>query len=456
MIWSVVIDVVQWLFLLYFAGLQFTYFALNIVAFVDLLGRRRHRRGEPLRSVYRGYEPSVSIIMPAYNEQEMILEALRTMLNQDYPALQIVIVNDGSKDRTLDVLKEAFDLVPFEIDPRSTLDSKPIRQVYRSRDQPDLVVVDKENGGKADALNAGINFARHDLVCMIDADTVFEPDCIRRTVELFMERPETIAAGGSIMPMNGSLRDERGFVVQPGLATNFWARIQTIEYVRAFLFGRLGWVPGNALLVISGAFGVFDRRAVVAVGGYRRDTVGEDMELTVRLHRWARDQKRPYRIAFVPGITCWTEVPERGYVLQQQRIRWHQGLSECISIHRGLLFRHGALGWLAMPVQVFFEWLSPLVEVSGYVFAAVALALGFIDHGAVVAFLTLSVGLGILLSVSSLLLQELVLRAFPRFRDVLVLCGYAVVENVGYRQVYAAWRIIGFLRWAGKRGYKWH
>lgn len=456
MMWSLVVDIVQWFFLAYFAGLQLTYFSLNLVAFVDLLGRRRVRRGEAGPSVYRGYEPSVSIIMPAYNEQAMILEALKTMLHQDYPALQIVIVNDGSKDATLDVLMEAFDLVPLEIEPRSRLEAKPVRQVYRSRTQADLVVIDKENGGKADALNAGINFARHDLVCMIDADTVFEPDCIRRTVELYMERPDTIAAGGTIMPMNGSVRDERGFVVRPGLARNFWARIQTVEYVRAFLFGRLGWVPANALLVISGAFGLFDRRAVVAVGGYRRDTVGEDMELTVRLHRWAREQGRPYRVAFVPGITCWTEVPEKGFVLQQQRIRWHQGLSECVAIHRGLLFRHGAAGWLAMPAQVVFEWLSPVVEVSGYLFAAVALALGLIGHEAVIAFLVLSVGLGILLSVSSLLLQELVLKAFPRFRDVAVLCGYAVLENLGYRQAHAAWRIIGLFRWLGRRGYNWH
>ncbi|MFT5144751.1 MAG: cellulose synthase/poly-beta-1,6-N-acetylglucosamine synthase-like glycosyltransferase [Rhodothermales bacterium] len=394
--------------------------------------------------------------MPAYNGQEMILSALGTMLAQDYPALQIVVVNDGSKDQTLHVLQEGLQLVPSALKPRTNLDSASIRQVYRSRLPHDIVVIDKENGGKADALNAGINHARHDLVCMIDADTVFERDSIRRTVAEFARHPGTIAVGGTIMPLNGCSRDAEGFVTEVRLPRNFWARIQTLEYVRAFLLGRMGWVPFNTLLIISGAFGLFDRRAVAAAGGYRLDTVGEDMELTVRLHRWARKQGKPYRIGFVPEPVGWTDVPDSRFALQQQRIRWHQGLSESIVAHKGLLREGGGLGWVSFPAQILFEWLSPVFEALGYIVTIVAWSQGWISDEAVVAFLILALGLSILLSVASVLLEEIALHIFPRIQDVIILCAFAVVENLGYRQMHAAWRLIGFSRWLFRSGYAWH
>jgi cellulose synthase/poly-beta-1,6-N-acetylglucosamine synthase-like glycosyltransferase len=453
--WIGVATVVEWAFLIYFGLLQLTYFLLVLVAFVDLLSREPRRQTDPQPSVYHRYVPSVSIVLPAYNEEAMILEALRTMLAQDYPALQIVIVNDGSKDATLDRLKEAFALEAYDLPPRSDLESAAVRAVYRATQVDDVIVIDKENGGKADALNAGINYARHDLVCMIDADTVFEPDSIRRTVQEYLDHPETIAVGGTIMPLNGCERDENGFVTSVRLDRNFWARIQTLEYIRAFLLGRLGWVPSNALLIIPGAFGLFDRRAVVAVGGYRRDTVGEDMELTVRLHRWAREQKRKYRIGFVPDPVGWTEVPDSRAALRGQRIRWHQGLSETIANHRGLIFRNGLTGWFALPAQILFEWLSPVVELIGYALAVVALAFGLVSGEAVIAFLLMAVGLSMLLSMASVLLEEITLRVFPRLRDVFVLLAWAIIENIGYRQMHAVWRLRGLVRWAARRGYAW-
>lgn len=447
---------VEWFFLGYFGLMQVAYFTLVMVAFIEILSRLPRKGLRPLPSVSSQYVPSVSIIMPAYNEESMIIQALGTMLLQDYPALQIVIVNDGSKDRTLEVLKEHLSLVPAVLPPRSVLNSAPTRAVYRSQTDYDIVVVDKENGGgKANAVNAGINYARHDLICVIDADTLFERSTIRQAVDEYVRHPGTIAVGGTILPLNGCVLDEEGFVSEARTPTNFWARIQTLEYVRAFLLGRMGWVPFNALPIISGAFGLFDRSAVVAVGGFSLDSIGEDMDLTMKLHKWARAQGRPYRIGFVPEPLAWTEVPETRIELQQQRIRWHQGLSEVVATHKDVLFRHGALGWASFPSQVLFEWLSAILETLGYVFTVVAWSQGWISDEAVVAFLILSLGLGMLLSVASILLEEVALRVFPRLRDIALLCALAIVENLGYRQMQAAWRAIGFFRWAFRSGHSW-
>jgi cellulose synthase/poly-beta-1,6-N-acetylglucosamine synthase-like glycosyltransferase len=446
----------EWFFLGYFGLMQLTYFGLVMVAFIEILSRLPRKGLRPLPSVTGRYAPSVSIVMPAYNEQDMILQALGTMLLQDYPALQIVVVNDGSGDATLDVLKRGLNLTPAVFPPRSHLPCAPSRGIYRSTGGHDIIVVDKKNGGsKADAVNAGINYARHELICVIDADTLFERDTIRRAVDEHLRHPNTIAVGGTILPLNGCELDQEGFVKRARIPRNFWARIQTLEYIRAFLFGRMGWVPFNALPIISGAFGLFARPAVVAVGGFSLDSIGEDMDLTMKLHRWARSQRTPYRISFVPEPIAWTEVPETRRELQQQRIRWHQGLSEVVARHRGILFGNGVLGWVSFPAQILFEWFSAVLEMLGYIITVVAWSQGWISDEAVVAFLLVAVGLSILLSVASVLLEEIALRVFPRLRDVALLCLFAVFENVGYRQMHAAWRIIGFFRWATRSGHSW-
>ncbi|MBO6576628.1 MAG: glycosyltransferase family 2 protein [Rhodothermales bacterium] len=445
----------EWIFLGYFGLMQVSYFALVMVAFIEILSRLPRKGLRPLPPVTAPYAPSVSIVMPAYNEEALIMQALGTMLQQDYPALQIVVVNDGSTDRTLEVLKAELSLTPAFLPPRSAVPSAPTRGVYRADVPFDILVVDKENGGsKADAVNAGINYARHDLVCIIDADTLFERDTVQRAVREFQRRPGTLAVGGTILPLNGCELGPDGYVRQARVPRNFWARIQTLEYVRAFLFGRMGWVPFNALTIISGAFGLFDRKAVVAVGAYSLDAIGEDMDLTMKLHLWAREHQPEYHIGFVATPVAWTEVPESVAVLRQQRIRWHRGLSEVVTKFRGTTFRHGALGWLSFPSQVVFEWLSAILETLGYVVTLMAWAMGWISDEAVVAFLILAVGLSMLLSVASVLLEEIALRIYPG-RDVVRLCLTAVVENLGYRQMHAAWRSIGFFQWAFGAKHSW-
>ncbi|MEX1054597.1 MAG: glycosyltransferase family 2 protein, partial [Rhodothermales bacterium] len=231
----------EWVFLTYFASLHFGYFVLAMLAFAKIVRYVVRRNRDLVRPVFEGYEPAVSVVVPTYNMEPTVLATISGLIEQRFESLQIIIVNDGSSDKTLDVVIAAYDMVPTPMPPKSHLPSQPVRRVYRSRSSEDILLLDKENGKKADANNAGVNYARHSLVCVMDADSVLEPDTLHRTVRMFIERPETIAAGGTLLVLNGCHVGRKGFVDHVRIAESYWARVQTMEYIRAFLFGRLGF-----------------------------------------------------------------------------------------------------------------------------------------------------------------------------------------------------------------------
>ncbi len=447
---------VQWVFLAYFIGLQLTYILLDLIAI------RVIRRGGEAGSVsalpqsYSGLEPPVSLLVPAFNEEATIVASIWSLLQLEYPSFEIVVVNDGSRDSTLEVLKREFDLRPFPEATRISVPSRRLLGMYRSARFRNLRVIDKENGGKADALNAAINSARCPLVCIVDADSVLQRDSLTLAVRPFLEDATTVACGGTIRIANGC-RVSEGFLEEVGMPRSWLARIQVVEYFRAFLFGRMGWSPLNAMLIISGAFGVFRREAVIAAGGYRTDTVGEDMDLVVRLHRVHRLAGTPYRIVFVPDPICWTEAPESLRVLRSQRMRWQRGLLESLAANRRLLFhrRGGAAGWLAFPVMLLFEALGPLVELVGLALMVVAALSGTLSGPAFFAFLLAAMGMGLLLSASALLLEEMAFHTFERPADLGLLMAAMVLENLGYRQLTAWWRLQATLLWLVRRPGRW-
>ena len=438
----------QWFIFGYFVLINGGYLTLNLLSLLVLPRHLESQLFDALPRRYSGFEPPVSIVVPAYNEEKTIGASVRSMLQLDYPELEVVAVNDGSRDATLQALRDEFGLVHYPEAYCATLATKPVRSIYRSMRFPNLRVIDKENGGKADALNAGINAARFPLVCGVDADSILERSSLRRVVAPFLHDPSVIASGGTVRIANGcEVRD--GFLEKVGLPGKMLPLLQIVEYLRAFLFGRLGWVPLNAVLIISGAFGVFRKRALIAAGGYRHDTVGEDMELIVRLHLLHRQRGERYRIAFLPDPICWTEAPESLAVLKSQRTRWQRGLGESIVANRGLLLhpRGGAPGWLALPFMVVFEWIGPVVELIGYLCMTVAFALGMISLPAFLAFMLLAIGLGMILSVSALLLEEISFHIYTRPRQLLTLAAAALIENFGYRQLVTFWRLQGLLQW---------
>ena len=449
---DVVLVKLEWAILFYFLAVNGFYAVLLVAAAREMLRHVRSVRGE-LRSRLLGSSavPRISILAPAFNEEATIEDSVRSLLALYYPNIEIVVVNDGSRDATVEVLTRRFELVPMPsvLEPRVA--TKAVRRLYRSRTHPNLVVADKENGGKADALNVALTLASGDLVCAIDADTLIEPDALQRMVRPFLASDTVVAAGGTIRVANGSLI-RRGRILEMNAPAHPLAGFQVIEYLRAFLFGRLGWNKLGGNLIISGAFGLFDREAVLDIGGYAHDTVGEDMELVIRLRRRGYETGGPSDADFVPDPVAWTEVPESLRVLGRQRDRWHRGLCDVLWRHRAVLFnrRYGAMGWVAFPYFVFVELLAPIVEAVGLIGGALGLAFGVVNiHFAALYFLV-AYGFGMLLSVLTLLLEELSFQRYRRMRDRFLLIGWALLENLGYRQLTVAWRLRGI--WKYLRG----
>jgi YaiO family outer membrane protein len=399
--------------------------------------------------------PPITILVPAYNESATIEASVTAMLTLEYRSYEVVVVNDGSKDETMERLRAAFDL--YEI-PRiypETLATKPLRAIYRSRTRSRLLVLDKENGGKADSLNAGINASRFPLVIAVDADTLIEPDALLRLTRPFLLGREIAAVGGTVRVAN-SCTVKDGRVTEPRVPRRLLPGIQVVEYLRAFLFARLGWNRLGGNLIISGAFGLFRKDYVMAIGGYRTTSIVEDLDLVVRLHRHLRRQKVRYEMPFIPDPVAWTEVPESVRILSRQRERWHRGLIAAMWEYKSMLFNpwHGRVGLLAMPFYAFGEMLAPLVEVLGYVITALGLWFHLVNVPFALLFMLVAWGYGMLLSVWAVALEEITYRRYRRFGDLLLLLLYASLENFGYRQMSVWWRLKAFAS-VWKRGHAW-
>ena len=397
--------------------------------------------------------PPIAVIAPAFNEELTIAESVDALLALHYPDFQVIVVNDGSRDRTLDRLIEHYRLAPVERLYDLVAEHAPIRGLYAAANLPRLLVVDKQNGGKADALNAGINVARAPLVCAIDADTLLEPDALIRVVRPFVDEPNrTVAVGGTIRIANGC-RVEGGRIVEVRLPRRFLALVQIVEYLRAFLMARLGLSRMRSLLIVSGAFGLFSREAVLAVGGYSHRTVGEDMELVVKLHRHCREQRRPYAVTFVAEPVAWTEAPEQLRILGSQRARWQRGALETFFRHRALFLnpRYGRVGFLGFGQVFLVDVVGPVAEVLGYALIPLFWALGLLSFDYVLALISIVFTFGVFVSVATLILEEIELRRLPRALHLAVLTLVAVAENFGYRQICNFWRIQGWYQFLRKR-----
>ena len=444
----------QFAVLLYFLGVNGWYLILLVSSLLEL---RRHMLliADESRHLLLSstLSPTISILAPAYNEEATIEVSLRALLALHYPSLEVIVVSDGSKDRTVQVLIEKFDLVPVKTIYERKIDTKPVRTLYRSATYPGLVVVDKENGGKADALNVGLSFARGELVCAMDADTLIEQDGLQRMVRPFLYRTDVVATGGTIRVVNGS-QVKHGRVEKTAVPTNLLAGVQVVEYLRAFLFGRLGWNRLGGNIIISGAFGLFQREAVLSAGGYLHDTVGEDMELVVRLKRLSYENGGPGNIAFFPDPVAWTEVPESTKVLGRQRDRWHRGLADVLWRHRRMLLnpRYGVTGMLVYPYYAFVELLAPVIEAMGLIGLILGLVFGVVDWTFAGLFYLTAYGLGTALTAFTLLLEDLSFHRYNSFRDRALLFWWALLENVGYRQLTVWWRLRGL--WKFIRGRK--
>lgn len=390
--------------------------------------------------------PPVTIIAPAYNEGPIIEDSLNYMLNLKYTHYEVILVNDGSTDDTLQVVKDNFAL--YEIPPAFQIKIKtsPIKKFYRSHKYKNLLVIDKENGGKADSLNAGINAAKFAYFLALDADTLIAEDALYRAISPMITQKNVIATGGTVGVINDCLFKD-GKVLKVRFPRSFYAGIQVVEYIRAYLFGRVGWNWLGGNLVISGAFGLFNKQLVLDNGGYLVDTVGEDLELTLKLHHSHLRKGSRYKIVSIPDTVCWTEVPEDRKTLSRQRERWHRGLIDSMVRHKKLFLnpKYGVTGMFTFPFFVLGEMISPIVEFLGWISFPIGLYLGIINLQFFLLFILASVGLSLILTFSSIILAQISLGRYHSEKDFIKMFFYTLIENLGYRQMTVIWRLKGFL-----------
>ncbi len=433
----------QLFILIYFVTINCIYTFFILISLVQIFKYMILVRKESLEIMLSNalYRP-ISIIVPAYNEEETIVANLKSLLKLHYPEFEVVVVNDGSTDSTMEKLKKSFRLVRISKPVRLILKHKPIKNIYISLDYPNLIVVDKENGGKADALNCGINVCNYPLFCCIDADSLLEESALLRASRLFVEDKLVIATGGTVRVLNGSVV-KGGRVVEIRAPKKLIETFQVIEYVRGFLSGRTAWNIFNSLLIISGAFGIFRKDMVMEIKGYRH-TVGEDMDLVVRLHKHCIENKIPYRIVFTPDPVCWTQVPSDLKSLLKQRNRWHRGLIDALWYSKKMFLnpKYGWVGLLGYPYFVFVEALGPIIEFLGYFGVVLFYIFGLLNRDFALLFFLVAFGWGVLISVGSILLDNLLYRRYGSLIDILKLVLYSVFEIFGYRQLIVMERFV--------------
>jgi cellulose synthase/poly-beta-1,6-N-acetylglucosamine synthase-like glycosyltransferase/HEAT repeat protein len=429
------------------------YLFINTTVFLMMLlslsaARVRQRKSEVVDwdklAASKMVEP-ISILVPAYNEEVVIADSLRSLLSLKYPRYEVIVINDGSKDRTLDVLIKEFSLVRVHIAYNRRLPTEPLKNFYVNPTIPNLIVVDKENGGKDDALNVGINVSHYPLVCSVDADTILEEDALLKVAMPFFEDRDMVATGGHVRLRNGC-KIEKSRLLEIDLPREFIPLLQIVEYTRSFVMGRVGWNALNALLIISGAFGLFRKDLVIEIGGYQPRAIGEDMELVVHLHHHLRSNRIKGKFRYVPDAICWTEAPTELKGLGRQRSRWQQGLLTSLSLYRDMILnpRYGLVGMVAIPYFLLFELLTPLAEVLGYILLILLLSLGFLEFSFFYSFVAITVGYGTFLSLAAVFMDRIIYRIYPKTSQFLKMLLFAALENFGYHHLNVWWRLRAF------------
>ncbi len=432
---------------IYYAATNLVYLVLMISSISAMIAQ--HRRLATLWLDWlrnSSLAPPISILVPARNEEKSVVESVKSYLALDYPELEVVVVNDGSTDGTMEALRREFGLIRTEILYDPEIATNPVHGVYMSARERRLLVLDKEScGRKADALNAALNVASSPFVCAVDADAILENDALLRVMTRALTDPRrVVASGGIIRIVNGSTV-ERGSVRRVKLPRGILEVLQVVEYLRAFLIGRQGWANFGMLTIISGAFGVFRRDLCRQIGGFRSSAIGEDMDLIVRMHRHLREKKEDYRIAFVPDPVCWTEAPSSLRALASQRARWQNGLADVLWKNRDMVLnpRYGRIGLIALPYQCLFEYLAPVVELVGWTSMILAAILGVLSPTFFIEFLLFGYLFGTMISIGAVVIEEMTYHRYNDAKDLLRLIVVCFLEHMPYRPLHSIWRLQG-------------
>jgi cellulose synthase/poly-beta-1,6-N-acetylglucosamine synthase-like glycosyltransferase len=448
MIEQILYTVLTVLMIFYFS-VNTTYLFILIFSVFGIQRARKFRFTFDLNQAFRfRLLPPVSIILPAYNEEKTIVESVRSILFVRYPQYELLVVNDGSRDDTLKKLFEAFNLIKTDYVFRRSIDTAKVRGIYVSREFKNIVVIDKENGGKADALNAGINVSRYPYFCAVDADTILGEDALAKLILPFVNDPDrTIAVGGIVRPANGA-QISMGRLLAERLTTNILVITQSLEYARAFFLGRLGLSSINSLLIISGAFGIFKKEDVLRVNGYKKKSMGEDMMLVVKLHKLMRREKKKYRVTFVTDTVCWTEIPSTLRVLARQRVRWQMGLMESIFENGDMIMnpRYGVIGLFSMPFYILTEIVPPFFEPIGYAVLAVGIGTGVFSLYTLLRFFVITWGYSLLNTIYALVMESYGTGQKVRVHHFILKLFASILESLFYRQINIWCKLKGFFQ----------
>ena len=394
--------------------------------------------------------PSISIIAPAFNEEASIVENIRSLILIYYPKIEVIIVNDGSTDESMQTIIEHYELVKVNMAIDEKIETQKVKGIYKSLNKAydNLIVVDKSNGGKADALNAGINVSRSDLFLAVDVDSIIEPDALLKLVKPFLEEEggrKVISSGGVVRVANNcTIKD--GKITEVKFPKKLIVKFQVLEYFRAFTLGRMAWSKVDGLLIISGAFGMFDREIVEKIGGYDTSTVGEDLELVVRMRKYMRDvEKTKYRVAFIPDPLCWTEVPSSYKILGRQRNRWTRGAIDTISKHRSMIFnpKYGRIGLLSFPYWVMFEWLAPIIEIIGLFYFFILVLMGLVDFKVFFSLSLFIISFTMAFSLLAILYESYIYNKYKGFKYLFQIIFVALAEIIIFHPINVYYSLLG-------------
>lgn len=434
---------IAWAIFAYFVIYHLGYFLLNILAVVRMHDVEQSKILTDLPYLHSELEPPISVLLPAHKHADTIVQATQALLHLDYSKFEVIVINDDAKDGSLEALTTAFDLHPFPEAYRVQLKTQAVKCIYRSSRYPHLRVIDKEYGGTADALNAGINASRYPLFCSLDADTQVQRDSLQYLATPFLNDHHVIASVAAAR------------VASPGAGspTRWAALFKIVDSLRNQLYAALGWSMLNGMLIAPAGMMLLRKEAVIAAGAYSRGARIAGMELITRMHRIMRDRQQAYRIRFIADPICWQQVPDNFSALKNDCVRSQQGVADSLAQNMGLLFarRSGSAGHLAFPFLLLFEVAGPLLECLAYVFVLGGLAIGLISWPACFAFLSVMIALGILLSASGLLLEEMAFHLYPKTGDLCTLILVAIISNFGYRQLNSLWRSMGLITWYAHR-----
>ncbi len=418
---QIIILIIHFLFFIYASTAIASYIILAIISSKETIEYMKKNSFVNYKEILSStISPSITIIAPAYNESLNIIENVRSLLSSHYVNYDVVIVNDGSKDDSLEKMIVAYDLVKVDFLINQQIPTKPIRAgVFKSTNPAfeKLTVVDKVNGGKADALNMGLNISKSDYVACIDVDCLLLENSLQKMIKPFLEvTDKTVIATGGVIRIANSCIIKDGKLLDVNFPKKLIEKAQILEYIRAFLLGRMAWSRLNGLLVISGAFGLFNKKVAIEVGGYDTNTVGEDMELIVRMRRYMEETKQKYKVAYIPDPLCWTEAPDNYKIFISQRNRWTRGTIETLRMHRKVAFnpKYRSLGLLSYPYWLLYERLAPVIEVIGIIYFIILAALNEVRWDYALAFIILAYLFAVLFSIVAIFSEELTYHQYKK------------------------------------------